>query len=204
MNEISENSYLSFEYQIEHGLFAECYSKYQKHLDLEMGERSILKGLMIRKEAAEKKHISQICKYPELLKHSLQIGDKNKYGRKERLINLKIMQTVGAVELSLNRDFDKWKTEGKHKSLFTAAESLKIARIFIAEESSLEMLLMLADIGSQSIEELGSAFPPKDKTIKVLFDLWEYDVISVKENTVNITHRGNELVSKLRKKSQEI
>ncbi|MDP3103364.1 MAG: hypothetical protein Q8M95_02005 [Candidatus Methanoperedens sp.] len=204
MNETSENSYLSFESQKGHELFTARDSTYQKHLYLEMGARSIFKGLMIRKEPAQKKHIFQICKYPELLKHSLQIGDKNKYGRKERFINLKELQTVRAAELSLNRDFDKWKTEGKHKSLFTAAESLKIARIFIAEESSLEMLLMLADIGSQSIEELGNAFPPKDKTIKVLFDLWEYDVISVKENTVIITHRGNELVSKLRKKSQEI
>lgn len=162
------------------------------------------KGSKIRKEPVAKKHIFSNCKYSELLKYSLQIGDKNKYYRNERFINLKSLQTVGAIELSLNNDFDKWKSEGKPKLLFTPAVSLKISSIFITEESSLEMLLMLADIGSQSIEELCNVFTPKDKAIKVMFDLREYDVISVKENTVNITHRGKELVSKLRKKSQEI
>lgn len=204
MNDAYEDSYLSFDYQMEHRLFTERDSNYQKHLNLEMDARSIFKGLMLRKEPAEKKQIFQICKYPELLKYSLQISDKNKYGRKERFIDLKELQTVGSAESSLNRDFDKWKKEGKHKLLFTPAESLKISRIFITEESSLEMLLMLADTESLSIEELCNTFLPKDKTIKILFNLWEYNLISVKENTVDITHRGNELVMKLRKKSQEI
>ena len=184
MNETAENFYLNFESQIESAPYTAC-DNYQKYSEI----GAYPKGLLIRKEPVRKKHIFSICKYPELLKASLQIGDKNKYGRKERF-NLKELQTIGALELSLNKDFDKWKTEGKHKLLFTPAESLKIARIFITEESSLEMLLMLADIGSQSIEELCNAFPPKDKAIKVLLDLWECDVISVKENTVNITLRN--------------
>jgi len=202
LNEIAENLYLSFESKIEHGVFNAGDNKYHTHQ--EIGVRSIFKGSMIRKEPTGKKHIFSNCNYSGLLKYYLQIGDKNKYGREERFINLKEFETVGAIELSLIKDFDKWKAEGKHKLLFTPAESLKISRIFITEESSLEMLLMLADTHSLSIEELCNAFPPKEKTIKVLFNLWEYDLISVKENTVDITYRGNELVMKLRRKSQKI
>lgn len=202
MNKIAKNSDLNYESQMEGAPYTSWNSNYQKQL--EFGGCSILKGSFIRKEPVKKKHNFSICKYPELPKHFLQIGDKNKFGRKEKLINLKMLQIVEAAELSLYNEFDTWKAEGKRKRLlFTPSKSLKIARIFITEESSLEILLMLADRGPQSIEELYNAFPTKDKTIGVLFDLWEYDVISVKENIVEITLRGNELVSKLRKKSQE-
>jgi len=203
LNRIDKNSYLNYESQIERASYTAWNSNYQE--PSELGGCSVLEGSFIRKEHFKKKHNFLICKYPELPMHFLQIGDKNKFGRTKRFINLKMLQTVGTTELSLYKDFDKWKAEGKHKKLlFTPSESLKIARIFITEESSLEILLMLADRGLQSIEELCNVFPDKDKTIKVLFDLWEYGVISVKENTVDITLRGNELISKLRNKSQEI
>lgn len=175
-------------------------SHYNAHLAI--GRSSVPKSLSI--DSIEKGYNLLIGKYHKDIKYSLQINNKIKCDWKERFTTCNELSIIGTKESSIFKDFDKWKAEGKHKLLFTPEESLKIARIFITDESSLEMLLMLADIGSKSIEELCNAFYPKETTIKVLFNLWEYDVISVKENRVNITHRGNELVSKLIKKSQEI
>lgn len=195
MNGVAENYFLSEPY-------TELKINYNAHLAI--GGSSLPKSLSIGRDSIEKGYSLLIRKYHQDLKYSFQSSNKIKFGWKERFPTCTEVSMIGTTESSMLKEFDKWKAEGMHKLLFTPAESLKIARIFITEESSLEMLLMLADIGSQSIEELCNAFPPKDKIIKVLFDLWEYDVISVKENTVNITHRGNELVSKLLKKSQEI
>ena len=181
--------------------YSELNSNYNAHLAKGC---SLPKSLSIRRDSIAKGYSLLVKKYPRDLRYSLQIRNKIKFDWKERFSTCNEVSMIGTTELSMLKEFDKWKTEGKHKLLFTPAESLKIARVFITEESSLEILLMLSDMGSQSTEELCNAFSPKDKTIKVLFDLWEYDLISVKENTVDITHRGDELVTKLRKKSQEI
>lgn len=196
------NYSLSNESVIECAPYTEWNSNYKTQLA--MGRSSIPKSLSIRRNSIQKEYSLLIRKYHEGLKYSLQINNKIKFGWKERHNTFKERLTIGASESSLFKDFDKWKSEEKQKRLSIApSESIKIARIFVTEEVSLEVLLMLADEGPQSIEEICNAIPPKEKTIRVLFDLWEYDVISVNGDKVNITPRGHELVSKLRKKSQE-
>jgi len=122
--------------------------------------------------------------------------------KKKKYFSLKEHSPIREGE-SLSESYDKWIKEGKPKELsFSPVESMQIARVFVTEETSLEILLMLADEGQKSIEILCNAIPPKKKTIKVLFDLWEFELISLIENKVNITSRGSKLVFKLRKKSQ--
>ena len=122
--------------------------------------------------------------------------------KKKKYFSLKEHSPIREGE-SLSESYDKWIKEGKPKELsFSPVESMQIARVFVTEETSLEILLMLADEGQKSIEILCNAILPKKKTIKVLFDLWEFELISLIENKVNITSRGSKLVFKLRKKSQ--
>lgn len=122
--------------------------------------------------------------------------------KKKKYFSLKEHSPIREGE-SLSESYDKWIKEGKPKELsFSPVESMQIARVFVTEETSLEILLMLADEGQKSIEILCNAIPSKKKTIKVLFDLWEFELISLIENKVNITSRGSKLVFKLRKKSQ--
>lgn len=194
MNGVAENYSLSEPY-------TELKSNYIAHLAI--GRSSLPKNLSIRRDSIEKGYSLLIRKYHQDPEYSLQISNKIKFGWKERFPIFKEVSMIGATESSMLKEFDKWKSEEKHKKLsITPAESIQIARIFVTEEASLEVLFMLADEGTQSIEELCNTITPKDETVRVLFDLWEHDIISVKGDKVTITPRGHELVSKLLKNSR--
>jgi len=122
--------------------------------------------------------------------------------KKKKYFPLKEHSPIRVGE-SLSESYNKWIKEGKPKELsFSPVESMQIAKVFVTEETSLEILLMLADEGPKTIEILCNVIPPKKKTIKVLFDLWEFELISLIDSKVNITSPGSKLVSKLRNKSQ--
>jgi hypothetical protein len=193
MNGVAENYSLSEPY-------TELKSNYNAHLTI--GRNSLPKNVSIGRDSIEKGYSLLTKKYHQP-KYSLQICNNIKFGWKERFPIFKEVSMIGATESSMLKEFDKWKSEEKHKKLsITPAESIQISRIFVTEEASLEVLFMLADEGTQSIEELCNTIPPKEETVRVLFDLWEYDIISMKGDKVSITPRGNELVTKLLKKSQ--
>lgn len=194
MNGVAENYSLSEPYN-------ELKRNYISYLAI--GGSSLIKNTSIRRDSIEKGYGLLIRKYHQDPKYSLQINNKIEFGWKERFPIFKDLSMIGAKESSMLKEFDKWKSEEKHKKLsITPAESIQIARIFVTEEASLEVLLMLTDEGTQSIGELCNTIPPKDETVKVLFDLWEHDLISVKGDKVTITPRGHELVSKLLKNSR--
>lgn len=80
---------------------------------------------------------------------------------------------------------------------------INLTRLFIEKELSLELLLMLEDIGSATIDQipniLGGVY--SNEYIKdVLDELKGFDVINVKNNIVNLTDRGQCIVMKLRMK----
>ncbi len=179
------------------------YTEGNRNYESQLAGRSpISKILSNRKNPIHKEYM--IRKYNEGLKYSLQINNIIKFGWKEKPTPFREHLLIGASESSLFKDFENWKLEEKPKKLsITSSESIKIARVITTKEGSLEVLLMLADEGQQSTEEICNFMPLKEKTINLLFDLWEYDVISVKGDKINITPRGHELISRLRKKSQE-
>lgn len=194
MNGVAENYSLSEPY-------AELKSNYIAHLA--RGGNLLPKNVSIRRDPIEKGYSPLMRKYRQESKYSLQISNKINFGWKERFPIIREISIIEATESSMLKEFDKWKSEEKYKKLsITPAESIQIARIFVTEEASLEVLFMLADEGTQSIEELCNTIPPKDETVRVLFDLWGHDIISVKGEKVTITPRGHELVLKLLKNSR--
>ncbi len=79
----------------------------------------------------------------------------------------------------------------------------KIAEIFIKEPSSLEMLLMLADEGSKTVEQISEIIDDK-ATVNLLEELRQVDLIYIKDNLINITSLGQNIITKLRKKNEQL
>lgn len=79
----------------------------------------------------------------------------------------------------------------------------KIAEIFIKEPSSLEMLLMLTDEGSKTVEQISEIINDK-ATVNLLDKLRQVDLIYIKDNLINITSHGQNIITKLRKKNEQL
>lgn len=84
---------------------------------------------------------------------------------------------------------------------------INLSRLFIEKELSLEVLLMLEDVGSATIDQISNIIGGEysNEYISVILDeLKGFDVIDVKNNTVNLTDRGQCIMMKLRMKMNSL
>ncbi len=84
---------------------------------------------------------------------------------------------------------------------------INLSRLFIEKELSLELLLMLEDVGPTTIDQISNIVGGvySNEYIKEMLDeLKGFDVIDVKNNNVNLTDRGQTIVMKLRMKMNNL
>lgn len=74
---------------------------------------------------------------------------------------------------------------------------INLAELFIKEPLSLEILLMLEDMGPITIEHISDEITNKAKITILLDRLKEFRTIDIKDSLVNITERGQYIVIKL-------
>lgn len=77
----------------------------------------------------------------------------------------------------------------------------QIAEIFIKEPSSLEMLLIFSDEGSKTVGQISDII---NDSADLLDKLKQLDLIYIKDNVINITGLGQNIITKLRKKNEQL
>jgi len=81
---------------------------------------------------------------------------------------------------------------------------INLSRLFIEKELSLEVLLMLEDVGSATTYQISNVMGDEydnDDIKNILDELKEFDVIDVENSIVNLTDRGICIVVKLIKET---
>ncbi len=81
-------------------------------------------------------------------------------------------------------------------------DNTKLAELFIKEQSSLEILLLLCDEGPMNLDQIVNE-KIDSKIIDLLNNLKKLDMVDIKGDLVSLTPYGNYLITKLRKKTTE-
>ena len=81
---------------------------------------------------------------------------------------------------------------------------INLAELFIKEPSSLEFLLMIADEGNMTIEQISNEITGNLEIKEMLDKLKGFKVVDIKDDIVNITDRGQYIIMKLRAKMNNL
>lgn len=79
-----------------------------------------------------------------------------------------------------------------------------LAELFVKEPSSLEILLMLKDEGPKTVGQVSKDILYDTNVTDLLDKLKTFGMIDIKDNLIDITIRGRLLMSKMRKRLEEI
>ena len=79
----------------------------------------------------------------------------------------------------------------------------QVARVLLTCTGALEIILMLADVGPTSTEDLVPAVVDDDTLIQAVAELRRCELVSLEGKTVTLTDRGRSAVAKLRKSSEK-
>ena len=74
-----------------------------------------------------------------------------------------------------------------------------LARLFISESGALETLLFLAEKGASNIDLLVTEVVSEKKILEIISSLSRHDLIKVSNNTVTITSKATNMITKILK-----
>jgi hypothetical protein len=85
----------------------------------------------------------------------------------------------------------------KDRPFLSNEESIKIAELFLDQPISLEILLKLNLQGVKRIKQVTSEYKKQKKCVDVLFNMLEYDLISIADGNIKISVLGSKIAKRL-------
>lgn len=94
-------------------------------------------------------------------------------------------------------DFIAANVSEPEKTIFTAPD-LRVGRVLCQTPGVLEILLMLADVGTATKDQLVASAVDEENLLEATAELRRYDLVGIQRNTIYLTETGSIVVRKLR------